>query len=171
MHDRLPGLEDALRAAQVTTSAQRSAVAGVQQQIQLLASDSRNLEDQRRQHTVRRDKLAGEKSQLAAPDVERLERLRGQSARGDEASALADERLAELGEQVPALDEARRAAQAELNAQASRQADLSARLDALRALQEKVQTEGKLRPWLPTGRKEYSCEPGSGSSSLRVPIR
>ena len=146
--DRLPGLEDALRAAQVATSAQRSAVAGVQQQIQLLASDSRNLEDQRRQHTVRRDKLAGEKSQLAAPDVERLEQLRGQSARADEASALADERLAELGEQVPALDEARRAAQAELNAQASRQADLSARLDALRALQEKVQTEGKLRPWL-----------------------
>ena len=146
--DRLPGLEDALRAAQAATGAQRSAVAGVQQQIQLLASDSRNLEDQRRQHTVRRDKLAGEKSQLAAPDVERLEQLRGQSLGADEASALAGERLAELGEQVPALDEARRAAQTELNAQAGRQADLSARLEALRALQEKVQTEGKLRPWL-----------------------
>ncbi len=146
--DRLPGLEDALRAAQVAANAQRTAVAGVQQQIQVLASDSRNLEDQRRQHIVRREKLVAEKSQLAAPDVERLEQLRGQSASADEAGALADERLSELGEQVPALDEARRAAQTELNAQSTRQADLSARLEALRALQEKVQTEGKLRPWL-----------------------
>ena len=146
--DRLPGLEDALRAAQAAAGAQRTLVSGVQQQIQLLAGDSRNLEDQSRQHQARRDKLASEKRQLAAPDVERLEQLRRHSAAADEASALADERLAELGDQVPALDEARRAAQAELNSQATRQADLSARLDALRALQEKVQTEGKLRPWL-----------------------
>ncbi len=146
--ERLPALEDALRAAQAAASTQRTLVAGVQQQIQLLAGDSRNLEDQSRQQQARRDKLAGEKRQLAAPDAERLEQLRAQSAAADEASALADERLAELGHQVPALDEARRVAQAELNAQSTRQSDLSARLDALRALQEKVQTDGKLRPWL-----------------------
>ncbi|MES2089969.1 MAG: chromosome segregation protein SMC, partial [Pseudomonadota bacterium] len=34
------------------------------------------------------------------------------------------------------------------NAQTSKQSELSARLEALRALQEKVQTEGKLKPWL-----------------------
>jgi chromosome segregation protein len=146
--ERLPALEDALRAAQAAASTQRTLVSGVQQQIQLLAGDSRNLEDQSRQQQARRDKLAGEKRQLAAPDAERLEQLRAQSAAADEASALADERLAELGHQVPALDEARRVAQAELNAQSTRQSDLSARLDALRALQEKVQTDGKLRPWL-----------------------
>ena len=146
--ERLPALEDALRAAQAAASTQRTLVAGVQQQIQLLAGDSRNLEDQSRQQQARRDKLAGEKRQLAAPDAERLEQLRAQSAAADEASALADERLAELGDQVSALDEARRVAQAELNAQSTRQSDLSARLDALRALQEKVQTDGKLRPWL-----------------------
>jgi len=146
--ERLPALEDALRSAQAAASTQRTLVSGVQQQIQLLAGDSRNLEDQSRQQQARRDKLASEKRQLAAPDAERLEQLRAQSAAADEASALADERLAELGDQVPALDEARRVAQAELNAQSTRQSDLSARLDALRALQEKVQTDGKLRPWL-----------------------
>ena len=59
---------------------------------------------------------------------------------------LAEARLADLGEQVPALDEARRLRQSEVNAEAARQSDFSARLDALRALQDKVQTEGKLRP-------------------------
>ena len=38
--------------------------------------------------------------------------------------------------------------QAAANREAGKQADISARLDALRALQEKVQTEGKLKPWL-----------------------
>ena len=146
--ERLPALEDALRAAQAAASTQRTLVSGVQQQIQLLAGDSRNLQDQNHQHDVRRDKLASEKRQLAAPDAERLEQLRAQSAAADEGRALADERLAELGDRVSALDEARRVAQAELNAQSTRQSDLSARLDALRALQEKVQTDGKLRPWL-----------------------
>ncbi len=49
---------------------------------------------------------------------------------------------------MPALDGARRERQDAVNRDASRQADLRARLDALRALQEKVQTEGKLKPWL-----------------------
>src|SRR5204863_9797048 len=50
--------------------------------------------------------------------------------------------------QVPALDDERRARQEQVNTESARQADLSARLEALRALQEKVQTEGKLKPWL-----------------------
>jgi chromosome segregation protein len=62
---------------------------------------------------------------------------------------VADARLLELGEQVPDLDEDRRAAsRPQVNAEIGKQADLSARLDALRTLQEKVQTEGKLKPWL-----------------------
>jgi chromosome segregation protein len=46
------------------------------------------------------------------------------------------------------LDEARRTQQQVVNTEAARQADLSARLDALKALQEKVKTDGKLQPWL-----------------------
>ena len=146
--DRLPGLEDAVRAAQSAASAQRTLVAGVQQQIQVLASDSRNIEDQSRQIGTRRDRLAAEKRQLAAPDAERIAQLQQQFGSAEAAREVADARLAELGEQVPSLDDARRARQAELTAEAGRQTDFSARLDALRALQDKVQTEGKLRPWL-----------------------
>jgi hypothetical protein len=49
---------------------------------------------------------------------------------------------------VPVLDEARRTAQQAVNAEQAKQADLSARLEALKALQEKVQTDDKLKPWL-----------------------
>jgi chromosome segregation protein len=40
------------------------------------------------------------------------------------------------------------AAPAGVNTESARQADLSARMEALKALQEKVKTDGKLRPWL-----------------------
>ncbi|MBC8057672.1 MAG: AAA family ATPase, partial [Rhizobiales bacterium] len=144
----LPGFEDAVRAAQNTSHEQRTKVAAVQQQIQVLAAESRNLEEQKRQLHLRRDKLSGERNQLAAPDVDRLAELKQQHVVADEAFGVADARLHELTEQVPALEESRRTKQESVNAESGKQADLSARLDALRALQEKVQTEGKLKPWL-----------------------
>jgi len=144
----LPAVEDAVRAAQNRSNEQRTAVAGVQQQIQVLAADSRNIEDQNRQFQQRREKLDTERRQLAVPDLDRLDDLKAQFTVAEEARAVADERLHELTEQVPALDDDRRAKQDQVNADTGRQSDLSARLDALRALQEKVQTEGKLKPWL-----------------------
>ncbi len=144
----LPGAEDAVRSAQNAANQQRTQVAAVQQQIQVLAAESRNIDDQRRQFSARHDKLGSERQQLAAPDLHRLAELKQQHAAGEEAQGIADARLHELSEQVPALDEARRARQTSVNAEGGKQADLSARLDALRALQEKLQTEGKLKPWL-----------------------
>jgi len=144
----LPTLEDAVRAAQNQSNQQRGVVAGVQQQIQVLATESRNIEDQRRQLRTRRERLAGERGQLAAPDTDKLADLKQQFGVAEEAQAVSEARLQQLNEQVPELDEARRTQQDLVNTQGARQADLSARLDALRALQEKVQTEGKLKPWL-----------------------
>ena len=144
----LPGFEDAVRAAQGRSNEQRTLVAAVQQQIQVLAAESRNIDDQRRQLNARHDRLDGERRQLAAPDLDRLAELKRQFGVAEEAQRVADGRLHELTEQVPALDEERRVKQEQLNAESGKQADLSARLDALRALQEKVQTEGKLKPWL-----------------------
>jgi chromosome segregation protein len=144
----LPNFEDAWRSTQTTANAQRTKVAAVQQQIQVLAAETRSLDDQRRQLNARRDKLGAERHQLAAPDADRLAELKRQHTGADEAKAVQDVRLQELSEQVPALDDARRAKQVSLNAESSKQAELSARLDALRALQEKVQSQGKLKPWL-----------------------
>jgi chromosome segregation protein len=59
-------VEDAVRAAQAQANEQRNTVAQVQQQIQLLAADSRNIDDQARQLRARRDRLATERQGLQA---------------------------------------------------------------------------------------------------------
>jgi|CXWL01.1.fsa_nt_gi chromosome segregation protein len=144
----LPGLEDGVRAAQAASNQQRGAVAQVQQQIQVLAADSRHIEEQSRQLKGRRDRLAGERQGLQAPDVAQIAALRQQEAAASETHRVCEARLHDLQEQVPSLDEQRRAAQEAVNRDSGRLADIGARLEALRALQDKVQTEGKLKPWL-----------------------
>ncbi|KAF1042931.1 chromosome segregation protein SMC [Xylophilus sp.] len=145
---RLPELEDALRQAQERAAEQRAVVTQVQQQIQVLAAEQRNVEEQSRQLHQRRERLVADRNALAAPDEVRLANLREQLDAAQEASAIAEARLAELQDSVPQLDEDRRARQQAVNGESARQADLTARLEALKALQEKVRTDGKLAPWL-----------------------
>ncbi|MCW5610613.1 MAG: chromosome segregation protein SMC [Rubrivivax sp.] len=144
----LPALEDALRAAQNEANAQRGQVAQVQQQIQVLAAESRSVEEQSRGLKARRERLAGERQGLQAPDLARIAALRTQEAAAQESLAMAEAVLGELSEQVPQLDEQRRAAQEGVGRESAKLADIAARLTALRALQEKVRTGGKLEPWL-----------------------
>ncbi len=145
---RMPDAEDALRAAQARATAQRAEVAQVQQQIGLLAADSRHIEEQGRALRVRGERLQAEGRALVAPDAQRLQSLREQCATADQAQQLAEAVLHELQEQAPQLDAQRREQQLEANAQGARHGEIVARLSALRALQDKVQTEGKLKPWL-----------------------
>lgn len=145
---QLPDLEEALRQAQARSHEQRGAVAQVQQQIQVLAADQRNIEEQSRQQNLRRERLTADRNALAAPDEARLVNLQAQSEQAREAAETAYARLHELQDQVPQLDEERRAKQAAVNSEGARQAELSARMEALKALQEKVRTDGKLQPWL-----------------------
>ena len=144
----VPGLDDAVRSAQASSQAQRAKALQVQQQIQLLAAESRSVEEQSRALTQRRERLANEQDKLAAPDEALLGAMRVQFTSAQASQAVADARAEELTTLVPTLDAERSAQQQRVNAQAGTLADLSARLDALRALQEKVQTEGKLKPWL-----------------------
>jgi chromosome segregation protein len=144
----LPALDDAVRAAAAQANQQRAAVAQVQQQIQVLAADSRNVDEQSRQLKVQRERRAGERQGLQMPDAARLDALRQQAAAADETQALADARLHEQQERVTQLDEQRRVAQESVNRESARLSELGARLNAQRALQDKVQTEGKLKPWL-----------------------
>ncbi|MDO8283693.1 MAG: chromosome segregation protein SMC, partial [Rhodoferax sp.] len=145
---QLPDLEDALTAAQSAANDQRGSVMQVQQQIQVLAAEQRGIEEQFRQVSTRRERLAVDRNALAAPDEARLQDLELQLADAQEAAAVADARLHELQDMLPQRDEARRIQQQTVNDESARQADLSARLEALKALQEKVKTDGKLQPWL-----------------------
>ncbi|RYF33758.1 MAG: chromosome segregation protein SMC [Comamonadaceae bacterium] len=148
-HDaRLPELEEAQQRAQDEANAQRASVVQVQQQIQVLAADQRNIEDQNRQLTQRSERLRADRNALAAPDEARLRDLQSQLDHAQEAASEAEARLHDLQESVPQLDDDRRTRQQSVNTEGARHAELSARLEALRALQEKVKTDGKLAPWL-----------------------
>ncbi len=148
-HDaRMPELEEAQQRAQDQANGQRAAVVQVQQQIQVLAADQRNIEDQTRQLTLRGERLRADQNALAAPDEARLQAMQEDHAAAQEAASEAEARLHELQESVPQLDDDRRAKQQAVNTEGARHAELSARLEALRALQERVKTDGKLAPWL-----------------------
>ena len=145
---KLPEVEDQVRAAQARANEQRTQVTQVQQQIQVLAAESRSVDEQLKGLRGRRERLAQERQGLAAPQHDKLDEVKRLSVAADEQQAVADARLAELAEAAPAADEARQQAQQESQQQAAKLTDIVARLTALRALQEKVQTEGKLKPWL-----------------------
>ncbi len=127
---------------------QRASVGQVQQQIQVLAADQRSIEEQARQFTTRRERLSADRNALAAPNEARLLNLQSQLDQAQETASIAEARLHELQETVPQLDDDRRQQQQAVNTESARQADLSARMEALKALQEKVKTDGKLQPWL-----------------------
>ena len=145
---QLPDLEDALSRAQNAANDQRGSVMQVQQQIQVLAADQRSIEEQARQLNTRRERLGTDRNALTAPDETRLHSLQQQLEESQEATQIAEARLHELQDAVPLLDEARRTQQQAVNTESSRQAELSARMEALKALQDKVKTDGKLQPWL-----------------------
>jgi chromosome segregation protein len=144
----LPQLEDAVRQAQSSANEQRLQVVQVQQHIQVLASDQRNLEEQRRQMELRRDKLDNDKRALALPDLQHVEQARTSMQQAQAQAEQAQASLLDLEAALPELDGQRQGAQTAVNTESSRQADLSARLQALKALQERVKTDQKLSPWL-----------------------
>jgi len=145
---RLPDLEDALRTMQNKANTQRQQVVQVQQQIQVLAAEQRSINEQNRQHEGRLERLHNDRNALATPDEARLQQVTAQYQDAAEMAEMAEAALVELQDSVPQLDDERRARQQSLNAETTRQAELSARMDALKALQEKVKTDGKLQPWL-----------------------
>lgn len=145
---RVPELEEALNRRQREADAQRNAVLEVQQQIQLLAAEQRSIDEQAHALEQRRARLAGERGGLVLPDEERLAEMRLRLGESEQSHAIAQAQLEELAQQVPQLDSERQQRQSHASEVSQRQAEVAARLEALRTLQEKVRTEGKLHPWL-----------------------
>ena len=146
--DAMPQLQEALGQAQSSAQAQRAAVNQVQQQIQVLAAEQRSIEELARGLGSRRERLVVDRNALAAPDEARLAHLQEQLAAAQQLQQILQQQLQELSDSVPRLDAQRRTQQQTVNDESARQADLSARLQALRALQERLKTDGKLAPWL-----------------------
>ncbi|SPB16588.1 chromosome segregation protein SMC [Caballeronia novacaledonica] len=147
-HDALPALEARWRDAQAQLNEERAGIARAEQSLKLEAAHQRNADQQLQQLQQRQERLKGEAKGLDAPDEAHLEELRMQLAENEEILAEAQARLADAQETAPRLDAERRAAQERVQKESAQIHQLEARLAALKQLQESVQTEGKIQPWL-----------------------
>ena len=146
--ERLPELEAAWRAGQDAANAARARIMAVQQRIELAAAHGRNAGGILANLVVRRERLQQERNTLNLPDSATLDNLRLQ---------LEEKQLA-LEEQTQALDDAtsrqdtveaeRRQANGDVQRESAANTQLEARLAALRQMQDRVQTKGKVEPWL-----------------------
>ena len=147
-HEALPGLETQWRDAQTSLTEQRSAIMQAEQGLKLEAAQQRNADQLLQQLEQRRERLSSEEQGLDRPDEVLLESQRAELAEQEEILSEAQAVLDDAQEAVPRLDEARRTAQERVQTEAAAIASLEARLTALRQLQESVQTDGKIQPWL-----------------------
>ncbi|WP_338763461.1 chromosome segregation protein SMC [Massilia sp. METH4] len=144
----LPLLEGEWRAAQEKSTESRARIMGMQQQLELESAHQRNASNILASLATRRERLQQERNGLAMPDASHLENLRYQLEEKQQALEETGMQLDEALEQQPRLEEERRAAQAAVQGETAASAQLEARLTALRQLQERVQTQGKVTPWL-----------------------
>lgn len=146
--ERTPVLEDDLRNKQNKAATQRNNVLQVQQQIQLLAAEQRMLDEQLRALQLRQERLNTDKKQLSLPNQEHLVRLKEQLVQAQQQQEIANAQFEELSQTIPEFSAKCDAEKLLLSTETAKQTGLDARLQALKALQEKVQTDGKLQPWL-----------------------
>lgn len=146
--EALPALENRWRDAQSQLNDERAGIARTEQALKLEAAHQRNADQMLQQLQQRHERLKSEEGGLDAPDEVQLEELRMQLAEQEEILRDAQDRLTDAQETVPRLDAERRAAHDRVQAENAQIHQFEARLAALKQLQESVQTEGKIQPWL-----------------------
>ncbi len=147
-NDQLPALEYNWRTAQLNSTESRGKIMQAQQQLELEAAHQRNAANILNSLATRRERLQQEKNSLQAPDEGHLQDLRQQLEEKQMALEEVRYQLESAQEQQVQAEDERKQAQALSQSEHSKQAQLDARLQALRQLQENVQTKGKVQPWL-----------------------
>jgi len=147
-HERLPELEAAWRTAQEQSTASRTRIMAVQQRIELASAHGRNAASILTGLATRRERLQQERNGLNLPDSATLDNLRAQLEERQLALEEQGMLLEEAGARQDAVELERKEAHAEVGRESAANAQLEARLGALRQLQDRVQTQGKVQPWL-----------------------
>src|SRR5690606_5664232 len=119
-----------------------------EQALALSAQAQRDTDRQLQQLSVRRERLQAQAQGLQRPDTSRLAQLAGDLAAATDQLEQAEAELLALEERVPRTDAERRAAQQAFQREAASASAIEARLAALLRLQQDVQQQGALQPWL-----------------------
>lgn len=146
--DELPDIERRVRDAAVRREVLRTELSKLEQQLALSAQSQRDADRQLQDLALRRERLEQESRGLERPDPQRLEQLRGECEVLEGSLEEAQAVLAELEVRLPEADSARIQAQAAAQHEAQALARLEARHAALGKLQEDVEKQGTLAPWL-----------------------
>jgi len=147
-NERLPDLEAAWRDAQNKSTESRARIMQIQQRIELSSAHQRNASNILASLATRRERLQQERGGLNLPDAGHLDNLRMQL---EEKQLQLEEQnliLEEAASRQETVEQERRDAHAQVQQETASNAKLEARSTALRQLQERVQTQGKVQPWL-----------------------
>ena len=147
-HERLPELEAAWRAGQERQAASRARTMQVQQRIELASAHGRNAAGILGNLAARRERLQQERNGLNLPDSATLDNLRLQLEEQQQSLEEQTMLLEEATGRQEAVELERKEAHAQVQVESAANAQLEARLNALRQMQERVQTQGKVQPWL-----------------------
>nr|WP_202416637.1 chromosome segregation protein SMC [Duganella qianjiadongensis] len=146
--EALPMLEQVWREAQTLSVESRARIMQAQQQLELESAHQRNASNILNGLAMRRERLQQEKNGLNLPDSAHLDNLRLQLEEKQQALEEQNMVLEEALEQQPQLEAERQLAQQQVQTETATNAQLEARLNALRQMQERVQSQGKVTPWL-----------------------
>ncbi len=146
--ERLPALEVALADAQMRATEQRAQAAAARQRLQAQADWQRSLAQQRQAVEGRLQRLQAERRQLSLPDARRLADLQQQQQALQTACSRAQQQVQQAQQQLPEMQQLRQQSQQQAQQAAAALTSTAARLQALKSLQHKVVTEGRLQPWL-----------------------
>ncbi|MBW7924705.1 MAG: chromosome segregation protein SMC [Burkholderiaceae bacterium] len=144
----LPEFEAQAREARARVDEARQRVGQTRQSIELCALHERKASEALDVATRRRERLCAEADALHPFDALELERAIESLAEAEEADRLVVERLALVEPQWSELEAQRQPAQQALREAEAKRAQIDGRLHALRQLQERVESQAKVQPWL-----------------------
>ena len=148
IQEKMPANEIAYLEAQKALDAAREAVSSTDQRLASLAERVLASGKQLDQVHQRQERLQLDLSSLVKPDTDALELVTDRQMmaqrKADEAQHISEEAQVK----VPEIDATRHTAQQTLQESSSALSQTQARLSALQALQEKVQAQAKVGPWL-----------------------
>jgi chromosome segregation protein len=146
--EKLPDVETQVREAMAGLAGMRAELAQVEQNLALTAQAQREADRQLQALAQRRERLDQEARNLQRPDAARLTQLTGDLADTEQRGREAQEDLSALEAQLPQVDAGRRQAQEASQKEVAAVGQTEARLLALTRLQQDVQKQGALHPWL-----------------------
>lgn len=148
IQEKMPANEIAYLEAQKALDAAREAVSSTDQRLASLAERVLASGKQLDQVNQRQERLQLDLSSLVKPDTDALDLVTDRQMmaqrKADEAQQISEEAQAK----VPEIDATRHTAQQTLQESSAALSQTQARLSALQALQEKVQAQAKVGPWL-----------------------